>query len=140
MSLFHASLISMFDTSILMTVLDIITWAFWPQIVILFENINHRFYDRLSFISQNKKATISFTTSSSTTSSKCTGILKSISMLHQWTNFLGISQTSQSCIDLDKIFLWNSFHQQLVSFFLSEFSFRKICDLQDSKGRVRLFL
>ena len=66
---------------------------------------------------KRKKATISFTTSSSTTSSKCTGILKSISMLHQWTNFLGISQTSQSCIDLDKIFLWNSFHQQLVSFF-----------------------
>ena len=61
------------------------------------------------------KATVSLNQSPSTTSSKYTGILKSINLCVALTKKIsGISQASHSCINLDKIIVWSSFHCRLV--------------------------
>ena len=134
--LLHASTILMYDTSVLITMpmennadadgkqfekaslslkylSDMITWVFDHASLYLLKTSTIDYMTVLVSSAKINKATISLKPSLPTISSKYTSI-QLICTWHQPTKFLVISQTSHSCINLDKIVIWSSFPSRLV--------------------------
>ena len=92
---------------------DMITWVFDHASLYFLKTSTVDYMTVLVSSAKINKATISLKPSLPTISSKYTSI-QLICTWHQPTKFLVISQTSHSCINLDKIVIWSSFPSRLV--------------------------